>query len=301
MAAALPAQAALLGYCDKPAAITATQQDRLLRLAAVIRQTLQDSGHDLALLSRSGTDLRRFGQRYSHAGISLKNSANSPWSVRQLYYACAEGVPRIFDQGVPGFVLGNSNPDLGFVSAVLLPEPAQTAVLRSTADRNTSLALLGSSYSANAFAFSTRQQNCNQWVVEMLAMAWGGLDLIDAGDLDVATDPPGPRDRAQAWLQDTDYQPTNFEVGNRVLMKLATAITWVHDDDHPAEDLAQARFRVSMPASIESFVRRRWPGARRVQFCHTAQHIVIRHGWQPLADDCVAEAEDQVIPLQESH
>ena len=34
------------------------------------------------------------------------------------------------------------------------------------------LALLGREYSANAYPFSPRYQNCNQWVAELLATAW---------------------------------------------------------------------------------------------------------------------------------
>ena len=51
-------------------------------------------------------DLSRFGVRYSHSGVSLKTGDNAPWSVRQLYYACDEERPRLYDQGLAGFVFG---------------------------------------------------------------------------------------------------------------------------------------------------------------------------------------------------
>jgi hypothetical protein len=56
-------QASAMRYCDQPAPLTAQQQDRLLRLAAVIKTTLDDSGQRLALIARSGLDLDRFGVR----------------------------------------------------------------------------------------------------------------------------------------------------------------------------------------------------------------------------------------------
>ena len=99
--------------CDRAQDITATQQDRLLRFAAVVREALAASGATAALISRSGTDLSRFGLRYSHAGIALAtglaDGRDMPWAVRQLYYACAEGAPRLFDQGLAGFISGSDD------------------------------------------------------------------------------------------------------------------------------------------------------------------------------------------------
>ena len=287
-----PVRAALLRYCDTPTAVTATQQDKLLRLAAVIKTELEASGQRLALVARSGTDLRRFDQRYSHAGISLKASPNAPWSVRQLYYACDERLPRLFDQGLPGFLLGTDDPTLGYVSVLLLPGDAAAALEPRALDNALALQLLGRRYSANAYAFSTRYQNCNQWVLELAATAWGAGASGPGAALDA-----DPRARAQAWLQAVGYRPTVFELGSRALQWFATAIPWVHDDDHPREDLMQARFRVSMPASIEAFVQARWPTTRRLEFCHTDQHIVIRRGWQPLAEGCQPQPLDEVIAL----
>ncbi len=315
-----PAQAAVLRYCDAPAPLNAKQQDKLLRLAALIKAELDHSGQRLALMSRSGTDLRRFGQRYSHAGVSLQNSPNSPWSVRQLYFACDEGQPRLFDQGVPGFLLGTDDPSIGYISVLLLPPEAAAALETLALDRAQALHLLGRSYSANAYAFSTRHQNCNQWLAELMASAWGAeiqpLPVAeDKASLlrSTAPDPAQPqlqvqsqtqaqartqaRTQAQAWLQAAGYEPTVFEVGSRALMWLATAMPWVHNDDHPPEDLAQARYRVSMPASIEAFVRVRWPGTRRIEFCHTDQHLLMRHGGLPLAEGCEPGPLDRVILL----
>jgi hypothetical protein len=167
--------AGALRYCDPPAALSAAQQDRLLRLGAVIKAALEDSGHSLALIARSGLDLSRFGMRYSHAGVSLQASANAPWSVRQLYYDCDERRPRIFDQGIAGFLLGTGDPAIGYVSVLLMPAADAAPLERAVQDRRQALRLLGTTYSANAYPFALRYQNCNQWVAEMLAVAWGGL------------------------------------------------------------------------------------------------------------------------------
>ncbi|MDE2564993.1 MAG: DUF2145 domain-containing protein [Burkholderiales bacterium] len=279
------ARASTLGACNPPAALSVAERDRLLQFGALVRQTLADSGTEAALVSRSGLDLSRFGQRYSHAGVSLRHGPEAPWSVRQLYFACDEQRPRLYDQGLSAFVLGTDDAALGYVSVLLLPAPAAAALAQAALDDRGALQLLGGRYSANAYPYSTRYQNCNQWVMELLASAWGDLA-------------PGPdeRARAQHWLRGQGYQPTEFEVGSRWLMALGPLfIRWIHADDHPASDLDALRFSVSMPASIEAFVQARLPQARRIEFCHTAYAMVVHPGWTPIARGCAPVAGDTYV------
>ena len=280
-------EAGVLRYCDHPTELTAEQKDRLLRFGAVIKTELDRADVPMALVARSGLDLGRFGLRYSHAGFSLKASPNTPWSVRQLYYACDEGRPRVFDQGLSGFLFGTDNPAVGYVSAVLLPAADARELERVALDSARALRLLNTTYSANAYAWGLRYQNCNQWVVELLASAWGHLD----------DDSANPRAQAQRWLAEQGYVPTRIDVGNRAWMWAGAFVPWLHSDDHPAEDIAQMVYRVSMPASIEDFVRTQVPGATRIEFCHTDTQIVVHRGWDPIAEGCEPGPQDTVIPL----
>lgn len=289
LALLLPAAAALAGsprLCDFRPDVSAAQQDRLLRVAAIAKRQLEASGASVALIARSGLDLSRFGVRYSHAGISLHSSPNAPWSVRQLYYDCDEGRPRLFDQGIAGFLLGTDDPARGYLSMLLLP-PAEGAALEAAAlDKARALRLLAATYSANAYPFSRRYQNCNQWVMELIASAWGRLP--DGADL---------RAHAQDWLAQHDYRPSEIEIGSRWLMFGLGFVPWVRVDDHPEADRIAMRLRISMPESIEAFVRERVPGVRRIELCHTSGRVVVRQGWVPIGPDCAAAAGDEVIDL----
>ncbi len=285
LAAAVGAQAASQRYCDAPLVLDAAQKDRLFRLGGVIKTALErHAAGGVALMSRSGLDLARFGHRYSHAGVSLRASPDTPWAVRQLYYACDEGRPRLYDQGISGFLLGTENPREGYISIVLLPQDAARRLERAALDRRGALALLAGTYSANAHAWSERYQNCNQWVAELLAAAW-------------ASESVGSRHEAQQWLAAQGYAPTVFDIGDRLVMTVGIALVpWLHRGDHPAEDLRTARLRISMPAAIEAFVRAQVPEARRMEFCHNERHMVVREGWAPIADGCEPGAGDTVIP-----
>ena len=280
------AASAPMRFCDRAAPMSASQQDVLLRFAALVKQELDGSGETVALIARSGLDLSRFGLRYSHAGISLKSSDNTPWSVRQLYYACDEQRPRLYDQGLSGFLFGTDDPTVGYVS-IVLPRGAEAVALeRGALDSPRALRLLAGTYSANAYPFSVRYQNCNQWVAELLATAWGALD--DAQDL---------RERAQRWLAQRHYEPTAIDVDSHWLMFAASFVPLIHLDDHPQEDLYALRVRTSLPTAIEAFVRERLPGARRIEMCHDGRMAVIRYGWEAFAEGCRPQAGDRVVDL----
>ena len=302
------APAAALRYCDRPAEASPAEQDRLLRVGALIKAELEASGQRVALIARSGLDLSRFGVRYSHAGVSLQASPNTPWSVRQLYYACDEQRPRLFDQGLAGFLLGVDDPALGYISMVILPEAESAALERTALDRVRALSLLGGTYSANAHPQSLRYQNCNQWLVELLALARGAaaapaVPAVHAADATTAAqagaaaavDPPSARPAAQQWLQQHGYQGSAITLRNPLLWLAPAVVPWLHTDDHPPDELQRGIVTVSLPASIETWLRDTVPGARRVELCHTEREVVIRRGWAPLPDGCRAEAGDTVI------
>ncbi|MBL8339996.1 MAG: DUF2145 domain-containing protein [Rubrivivax sp.] len=275
-------------YCDTESRLSVAEKDRLLRVAGVVRAELQRSNADVAIVSRSGLDLARWDIRHSHAGIALRQGADTPWAVRQLYYACDEGQPRIFDQGLAAFILGSDQPDRGHVSMVLVPRPA-ALLARAAQDNALAISMLAGRYSANAYAFSTRYQNCNQWLAELLAAAWAGIT-------------PGPEARAQAqrWLATQGYEPTRVDVGWPLVQWLGAAFSpWLHNDDHPAEDLAAAQYRISLPAALERLVRAHETGAERVQICYAGAYLLVRHGWDTGAqhEACGPEAADERIAL----
>ena len=282
------AHALSFDFCDRPREPSADQRDVMLRFGAIVRDEIVASGDSVALIARSGLDLHRLDVRYSHEAVALKDNDGRPWSVRELYFSCEERKPRIYDEGLSGFLMGTDDPELGYVSLVFLP-PERGQALRATAvDKQHALGVLGASYSANAYPFSTLHQNCNQWVIEMLADAWGPSDA--GSDLDA-------RARAQAWLRSEGYLPTVFTVSWHPMTWLPGLVPWLSNDDHPPHEVAHDRYNVSMPASIETFVQAKVPGARRVEVCHAGRRVVLHRGWDDIPEGCVAQPGDQTFEL----
>lgn len=285
LSASAAASAGMPVFCERGKEVSAAEQDRVLRFAGTVKRELEASSGSVALIARAGLDLSRFDLLYSHAGVALKE-ADSAWTVRQLYYACDESRPRIFDQGVAGFALGADAPGRGRVSLVFLDRDEAAQLEQAARDKPLALALLAGRYSANAYAFGTRYQNCNQWVAELLASAWGGIDRREK-----------PREQAQDWLREQGYSAGPVKLKSRWLMFAGQFVPLVHLDDHPVDDLYALSLRVSVPASIENFAHRRSPQARRVELCHDTRHIVVHRGWEPIGAECAPMPGDEVIPL----
>nr|WP_230559004.1 DUF2145 domain-containing protein [Variovorax paradoxus] len=277
--------AASLQFCDRAKPLTADQQDRLLRFTAAVQDVLSNAGSDAVLISRSGLDLSRFGIRYSHTAIAWKG-ANGTWSARQLYYACDEGHPRLYDQGLAGFIMGIDDSTLGYISIVAMPSDAAQALRSAALDTPRALQLLAARYSANAYPFSLRYQNCNQWVMELLAVAWGGLPAGD--DL---------RERAQQWLREAAYKPKPVDVGSHALVFASNFVPLLHLDDHPKDDIYALRLRVSLPSTVEAFVREQRPGSERIELCHDRKQVVVHRGWESVVDGCLPAETDRVVLL----
>jgi hypothetical protein len=278
------AHAGLPVMCDRAPDVGAADQDRVLRFAGAVKAELERSGAGVALIARAGLDLSRFGLLYSHAGVALRDNPGGPWAVRQLYYACDQSRPLLFDQGIAGFALGAETPQHGHV-ALLFPPPEQGATLqRAALDKRLALALLGQRYSADAYAFGTRFQNCNQWVAELIASAWGGTGAEDAA-----------RDRAQAWLRAQHYEAGPVRIPSHWMMFAGQFVPLLHVVDHPLDDVYALALRVSTPDAIEDFVHRTAPGTQRVELCHDRERIVVHRGWERLGAACRPLAGDDVI------
>lgn len=278
-----PAAWAGLALCGMPPEPGAAEQRRLLHVSAAVRAALQrmpDAA--VALVARDGTDLQRWGIRFSHAGLALRDHPRGSWTVRQLYYDCEGGQPRVFDQGLAGFLHGSRQPERGFLSVLMLPAQAARDLQAAALDAQSATGLLHSRYSANAHAFSERYQNCNQWLAELMALAWGGTQT---------------RAAAQQWLREAGYLAQSVQVGWRGWLWLARLSPWLQLDDHPANDLQQGRLRISLPQALEDWLLTREPHASRLQVCWREQTIVIRRDTAPLSDDCVAGSGDEMVEI----
>lgn len=282
------AQAGLPGWfsCPTPVASTAAEADTHLQFAALVQAELAAQGTAVAMISRSGLNLRAIGQRYSHAGFVRPWSAAAAgapgapgtWAVRQLYFDCETSQPRVFDEGLAGFVRGVAADALPRLSVVWWPSSAASELARAVEHTALALNLLSPSYQAQAHVWTTHTQNCNQWLAEMLAGAFGGADS---------------RAQAQQWLREQGYRGSVVELPWVGWLMAAAFLPHMGLQHHPEEDLQALRFEVSLPAAIERFVHQRWPQAQRMEWCLKGREVVVRRSWDPLDAACTPGDADE--------
>jgi hypothetical protein len=220
---------------------------RALGLAERTQRSLDASGAQVVILARAGQDLRRYGLNWSHLAFAYREDMPPPpalgnhaatlgqvgaamvdglpaqrpprgtWRIAHKLNQCGTADAAVFRQGLAEFFLDTP---FRYEAAYVVPNPeVQAALLQVLTDDQRLVQWHTPAYSVVAYPWSTRYQQSNQWALETLA-----------GALDPAA---STRERAQAWLQLHDYQPTVLHID--ALTRLGGRMTRanVAFDDHP--------------------------------------------------------------------
>ena len=197
---------------------TAGAVERSMALAEHTAQQLDRSGAQVVLLARAGQDLSEYRLRYSHLGFAYRDGER--WRVVHKLNQCGTANGSVYRQGLGEFFLDDL---FEYEAAIVVPNPEVQAKLLPALKDNARLAQLNTpAYSIVAYPWAQRYQQSNQWAIETLAM----------------TQEPGARtrERAQAWLQLKDYQPTTLRIG--AMKRLGGRLTGANIafDDHPERE-----------------------------------------------------------------
>ena len=245
--ALVSATATLAGQtCDTQPPDTASVT-RALGLAERLQRSLDATDAQVVIVARAGQDLRKYGLQWSHLafayretmptpvtsedrsptlgsagaamidGLPARRPPRSTWRIVHKLNQCGTADAAVFRQGLAEFFLDTP---FRYEAAYVVPSPeVQAALLQVLTDDQRLVQWHTPAYSVVAYVWSTRYQQSNQWALETLA-----------GSLDPAA---STRERAQAWLQLHDYQPTVLHID--ALTRLGGRMTRanVAFDDHP--------------------------------------------------------------------
>lgn len=209
-----------------------------LDLALKTREALQKSGASVALLARVGQDVSRHGLRYTHMGIVSRDPVSGHWQVTHLLNECGTAQSSLYREGLGNFFMDDL---FAFEALMVIPGEDMQRMLQEVLRAGLHVSLHNAAYSTIAYPFSTRYQNCNQWVLELIAAAAATPGMV----LDRAS--------AQQWLSRSVYRPTQVRIsaGQRLGARLFAAN--VRFDDHPPG--AIGRYEVVSVESVVSFLR----------------------------------------------
>jgi hypothetical protein len=221
-----------------------------LDLAQRSLQALEASGAQAAIIARAGQDLSQYGLRYSHVGLAWRDHPAGRWLVVHLLNDCGTAQSALYNEGLGNFFLTGL---YRREAQIIVPSPqVQQGLARLLASR-TPLRLHEPRYSMLAYAWSTRYQNSNQWVLEMLASASAAPGRVES------------RGEAQQWLKEAGYQPAAVKVGAAARLGARLFRANVAFDDHPTMPRLQGHFATVTVDGIEQFVRSHDGGARIIE------------------------------------
>lgn len=245
-AAALFVAPAHAGRSCEPHKQTVQGIERGLALAAKTRDALNASGATVVVLARAGTDLSKYGLRYSHLGIAYQvdgepaGEGGKTWRVLHKLNDCGSADAAIYRQGLGEFFLDDP---WRYEAGWMVPTPEVQARLQAlVAQPQRSLAMHHKPYSMVSYAWGLRYQQSNQWAVETLALA------MEPG---IAT-----RAQAQAWLQFKGYTPTTLKLGPLARLGGRLTAANIAFDDHPNDKRFSDRIETVTVDSVFAWLPR---------------------------------------------
>lgn len=196
------------------------QAAKALDLAKKTYDALDASGAQVVLVSRIGTDLSRYGLKYSHLGIVWRDHPRGRWQVVHELNECQTAISGLFDEGLGGFFLDDM---IRYEALILIPNPELQQRLAQVLASGQAAALHHRDYNLVAYPFATRYQNSNQWVLEVIAAAMAPERR------------PITREQAQAWLKFAGFTPTTLNLPATTRLGGRMFAANVAFDDHPGE------------------------------------------------------------------
>ena len=215
-------------------------------LAEKTRAALNASQAQVAIVSRVGQDLSKYGLRYSHMAYVRRDNSGR-WLVVHELNDCGTAQSALYDEGLANFFFDV----FAHEAAILIPSPQSQARIVAMLASPASRALHSSRYNMLAFAFSTQYQNSNQWVLETYAASASEFEVKD-------------RTRAQQWLKLAGYAPITVHVPTPQRLGARLFRANVEFDDHPFGRRAAGQIDTVTVESVMRFVKKIDPGAREI-------------------------------------
>jgi hypothetical protein len=212
---------------------------KAIRFATQVRDSLELSGANLAVIGRVGSDQSRRGVRYTHVGYVFRDHPAGPWTVVHQLNSCGAGSSDLFDDGLANFFMDDP---FDFETRIVIPSPAMQESLAKVLLGPAKRALHEASYSSIAYPWATKHQNSNGWALEIFAAAAAPGEVAD-------------RSSAQRWLRGKGYRPSQIAIGAGERAGARLFASNVRFGDHPDSAWQTQRYEVNTGDSVLEFIR----------------------------------------------
>jgi len=227
---------ALAGQPCTESQTTAQGMQSALELASQVQRALDRHQVQAALVARVGSDVSKYGLRYTHAALVFRDPDSGTWTVLHKLNHCGKDTADLYSQGLANFFLDDP---YEYRALLLVPKPGVQAQLLTQVARDRGLSVHQPKYSVLAYPFALDYQNSNGWLLEFLAAAESdGLAL--------------GRRAAQEHLRSRGYRPDRIDVGPLERVGASLFKANVAFLDHPLGERLSGSYSV---VTVESMVR----------------------------------------------
>ncbi|MGK5068832.1 DUF2145 domain-containing protein [Janthinobacterium sp. RT4P48] len=227
----------------------ATTLAKSMELAQKTLQALDGSGAQVALVARVGQDLSKYNLRYSHVALAWRDHPQGRWLVVHELNECGTAQSSLFNEGLGNFFMDDV---FMYESLILIPGQDTQQQLARLLASSTPKRLHEAHYNMLAYPFSTKYQNSNQWVLELLAAASNAPGKIET------------RAEAQGWLRSASYAPQTLSIPAATRLGARMFRANIAFDDHPFERRMTRQIDVVSVDSITRFLRQREPQIQEI-------------------------------------
>lgn len=211
-------------------------------IAGRLERLLEKGDRQVALISRTGCDLTRFrfdGEppTYTHTGFALRDADG--WRVLQMLNTHEGPEGHLYRQSVVDFFRDDPHE---YRCGVLVPSPVLQRRLAEILNSPLAYELYTSRYNRVAYPLSTRYQNSNQWVAELLGAAQSSL---------------GTRPQIQRFLAREGLRPSVLRRAG-VLKQSVIGLVCRNTrfDDHPVRNRLAGKIAFVTETSIRRYLQR---------------------------------------------
>lgn len=228
---------------------TAQSVVQAMELAQKSMHALEVSGAQVALIARVGQDLSKYHLRYSHIGFVWRDHPEGRWLVVHELNRCATAESALFNEGLGNFFMDDM---FAFETLILIPNATTQAKLAALLASDLPARFHTPQYNMLSYAYSTKYQNSNQWLLELFAVA-------SASDAKI-----GNREQAQAWLKMAGYEPITLNIPTMTRLGGRMFRANVAFDDHPFDRRMAGQIDTVTVESIVRFIQARDHDATQV-------------------------------------
>ncbi len=222
---------------EKPPTVNAARNAFLI--AGKVYETLENSGAQVALVGRVGSDLSAYKLKFSHMGLFVRDHPKGKWLVIHELNDCGTSTSNLHIQGLANFFADDM---FAWDALVVIPSVELQNKLAIDLSGKASLLMHEPRYNMLAFPFSTKYQNSNQWVLEALSKSMSNGDAFN-------------RSSAQSWLKSSGFKPTTLEISAAKRLGARMFKANIAFDDHPIDRRMSGMIDVVTVDSLVDFLQ----------------------------------------------